>query len=42
MSFPHHSERGVTVGSVEGDGDIFLGKKNLTVGSNNLSTNFPA
>jgi hypothetical protein len=31
MSFPHHSERGVTVGSIEGDGNIFLGEKNLTV-----------
>ncbi len=31
---------GVTVGSIEGDGVVFLGAKNLTVGSNNLSTNF--
>ncbi len=31
---------GVTVGSIEGDGLIFLGNKNLTVGSNKLSTTF--
>ncbi|PYK09546.1 MAG: hypothetical protein DME65_11730, partial [Verrucomicrobia bacterium] len=31
---------GLTVGSIEGDGDVFLGANNLTVGSNNLSTNF--
>ena len=40
MSLRHNSERGVTVGSIEGDGNIFLGKKNLTVGSNDLSTSF--
>jgi hypothetical protein len=40
MSFPHNSNRGVTVGSIESDGDIFLGQKNLTVGSNDLSTTF--
>ncbi len=31
---------GVTVGSIEGDGQIFLGWEALTVGSNNLSTTF--
>jgi len=31
---------GLTVGSIEGDGEIFLGANNLTVGSNNLSTTF--
>ena len=31
---------GVTVGSIEGNGEIFLGATNLTVGSNNLSTTF--
>jgi autotransporter-associated beta strand protein len=36
---PHHSP-GVTVGSIEGNGIIFLGAKNLTVGSNNMSTEF--
>jgi len=30
----------VAVGSIEGDGDIFLGANNLTVGSNDLSTTF--
>jgi autotransporter-associated beta strand protein len=30
----------VTVGSIEGDGDVFLGRNNLIVGSNNLSTTF--
>jgi autotransporter-associated beta strand protein len=35
-----HNAPGVTVGSIEGDGDIFLGANNLTVGSNNLSTTF--
>ena len=31
---------GVTTGSIEGDGLLFLGAFNLTVGSNNLSTTF--
>jgi len=31
---------GVTIGSLEGDGKVFLGAKNLAVGSNQLSTNF--
>src|SRR6266480_2747517 len=31
---------GVTVGSIEGDGLVFLGANNLTVGSNNLTTVF--
>ena len=31
---------GVTIGSLEGSGDVFLGTKNLLVGSNNLSTTF--
>jgi autotransporter-associated beta strand protein len=35
-----HRAPGVTIGSIEGDGDVFLGANNLTVGSNNLSTNF--
>lgn len=29
---------GVTIGSIEGGGNVFLGANNLTVGSNNLST----
>jgi autotransporter-associated beta strand protein len=31
---------GVTIGSLEGDGVVFLGQHTLSVGSNNLSTNF--
>jgi hypothetical protein len=30
----------VTVGSIEGDGDIFLGVNDLTVGTNNINTTF--
>jgi autotransporter-associated beta strand protein len=32
--------RSVTIGSLEGDGNAFLGAETLTVGSNNLSTTF--
>jgi hypothetical protein len=32
--------RSVTIGSIEGDGNVFLGKNNLTVGSNNMDTTF--
>jgi autotransporter-associated beta strand protein len=35
-----HNSPGVTTGSLEGSGDVFLGANNLTVGSNNLSTTF--
>jgi hypothetical protein len=31
---------GVTIGSLEGSGNVFLGANNLTVGSNNLSKTF--
>jgi autotransporter-associated beta strand protein len=34
-----HSPR-LTIGSVEGDGDVFLGANNLSIGSNDLSTTF--
>jgi autotransporter-associated beta strand protein len=34
------ARRGVTIGSIEGDGDVFLGAMNLSVGSNSLSTVF--
>jgi autotransporter-associated beta strand protein len=34
------SPLGVTVGSIEGDGNVFLGANNLREGSNNLSTTF--
>jgi autotransporter-associated beta strand protein len=35
-----HNAPGVSVGSIEGNGNVFLGSNNLTVGSNNLSTTF--
>ena len=35
-----HNSPGITTGSLEGSGDVFLGANNLTVGSNNLSTTF--
>jgi autotransporter-associated beta strand protein len=35
-----HVAPGVTIGSLEGDGLVFLGAQNLTLGSNNLSTAF--
>jgi len=35
-----HSSPGVTIGSIEKGGNVFLGSNNLTVGSNNLSTAF--
>jgi hypothetical protein len=35
-----HNAPEVTVGSIEGDGLVFLGANNLTVGSNSLSTMF--
>jgi outer membrane autotransporter protein len=35
-----HSAVGVTIGSIEGSGAVFLGTNNLTVGSNNLNTIF--
>jgi hypothetical protein len=42
LDISYRNAPGVTVGSIEGDGDIFLGANNLTVGSNNLSTAFLA
>lgn len=35
-----HHQSGVTIGSIEGDGDVFLGANNLTVGTNNIYTTF--
>jgi len=35
-----HDAPGVTIGSLEGDGQVFLGGDNLSVGSNDLSTAF--
>jgi autotransporter-associated beta strand protein len=40
LDISFHHAPGVTIGSLEGTGDVFLGSKNLTVGSNNLSTTF--
>jgi hypothetical protein len=33
-------QSGMTIGSIEGDGDVFLGANRLRVGTNNLSTRF--
>jgi hypothetical protein len=33
-------QSGVTIGSIEGDGDVFLGANDLTVGTNNMNTVF--
>jgi uncharacterized protein with beta-barrel porin domain len=35
-----HNAPGVSIGSIEGSGNVFLGANNLTVGGNNLSTTF--
>jgi fibronectin-binding autotransporter adhesin len=35
-----HYSSGVTIGSIEGSGNVFLGANNLTLGSNALSTTF--
>jgi fibronectin-binding autotransporter adhesin len=35
-----HDSTGVTIGSLEGDGLVYLGRKNLSVGSNRLNTSF--
>jgi len=35
-----HDTRRLTIGSLEGDGLVFLGGLNLSIGSNNLSTEF--
>jgi hypothetical protein len=35
-----HNAPGVTIGSIEGDGDVYVGANNLRVGANNLSTSF--
>src|SRR5205814_7351179 len=38
LDVSYHNAPGVTIGSLEGSGSVFLGAQNLTVGSNNLST----
>ena len=35
-----HDAPGVTIGSIEGDGNVFLGARTLIVGSSNASTSF--
>ena len=40
LDISSHVTPTVTVGSIEGNGAVFLGANNLTVGSNNLSTLF--
>ena len=35
-----HDAPGVTIGSIQGNGAVFLGAHNLTVGTNNLGTTF--
>jgi len=40
LDISFHNAPGVTIGSIEGDGNVFLGANTLTVGSNNLSTTF--
>ncbi len=40
LNIVSHYAPGVTIGSIEGSGTVFLGANNLTVGSNNLNTKF--
>ena len=40
LDISRHEFHALTVGSIEGDGNVFLGANNLTVGSNNLTTTF--
>ena len=40
LDISFHRSQGVTVGSIEGGGSVFLGSRILVVGSNNLSTTF--
>ena len=40
LDISSHNAPGATIGSLEGSGEVFLGARNLTVGSNNLSTIF--
>jgi autotransporter-associated beta strand protein len=40
LDISQESAPGLTTGSIEGDGLVFLGGVNLTVGTNNLSTTF--
>src|SRR5205085_821457 len=40
LTISAHNAPGVTIGSLEGSGNVFLGSNNLTVGSRNNSTSF--
>jgi autotransporter-associated beta strand protein len=40
LDITFHYRSALTVGSLEGDGIVLLGHKNLTIGSNNLTTEF--
>ncbi len=40
LDISQQSASGLTTGSIEGDGRVFLGANKLTVGANNLSTTF--
>jgi hypothetical protein len=40
LDISFHNAPGVSIGSIEGSGAVFLGAVNLTVGGNNLSTTF--
>jgi hypothetical protein len=40
LDISFHNAPGVTIGSLEGSGNVFLGAHNLTVGSSNLSKTF--
>ena len=40
LDISQHDPPGVTTGSIQGNGLVFLGGVNLTVGANNLSTTF--
>jgi autotransporter-associated beta strand protein len=40
LDISEHDGLGITVGSIEGDGNVFLGSKNLTVGTNDRNTTF--
>ena len=40
LDISDHNSPGVTIGSLEGDGLVFLGAQNLSIGSNALSTVF--
>jgi len=40
LDISFHNSPGLTIGSIEGDGNVFLGANNLTVGSNDMDTTF--